>query len=165
MHILSEQMSEFSKLYQKHAADVFRFALYLSGNRAEAEDITSETFVRVWTSPSELKMATVRSLLFAIARNLLLEGRRRSNRQRTLDESLPDQRPGPHRQAQVRAEWDAVLARLQRLPEIDRTALLLHALDGVPYEEIARALGISVASAKVKVHRARLMLAQGEKNV
>jgi len=52
-----------------------------------------------------------------------------------------------------------VLAALQTLAEIDRAALLLRALEDMPYEEIARTLGISLASAKVKVHRARLMLA------
>jgi DNA-directed RNA polymerase specialized sigma24 family protein len=39
-------MTEFEALYGRYAADVFRFALFLSGNRADAEDITSETFVR-----------------------------------------------------------------------------------------------------------------------
>jgi RNA polymerase sigma-70 factor (ECF subfamily) len=45
-----------------------------------------------------------------------------------------------------------------KLPEVDRTALLLRALDELPYEEIARTLGISLASVKVKIHRARLLL-------
>jgi len=39
---------DFGGLYEKYAADVFRFALYLSGNRADAEEIASETFVRAW---------------------------------------------------------------------------------------------------------------------
>jgi RNA polymerase sigma-70 factor (ECF subfamily) len=156
-------MTDFSALYQKHAADVFRFALYLSGNQGEAEDITSETFVRVWTSAVHVEMATVRGLLFAIARNIFLQGLRRSRRHSGLDDSLPDRSPGPHERAQHRAELDAVLERLQRLPEVDRAAVLMRALEGAPYEEIARALGISLAAAKVKVHRARLSLAKEEK--
>ena len=40
-------MTDFEQLYERHARDVYRFALYLSGDRAVAEDITSETFVRV----------------------------------------------------------------------------------------------------------------------
>ena len=48
-------MSEFQALYQKYAHDLFRFALYLTGNRAEAEDIVSETFVRAWTAPGEVE--------------------------------------------------------------------------------------------------------------
>jgi RNA polymerase sigma-70 factor (ECF subfamily) len=47
---------------------------------------------------------------------------------------------------------------MTRLPEKDRAALLLRAMEGMPYEQIARTLGISVSAAKVKVHRARLAL-------
>ena len=53
-----------------------------------------------------------------------------------------------------------MLAALARLPEIDRAAVLMRADEGVPYEEIAAALGISTVAAKVKVHRARLKLAE-----
>jgi RNA polymerase sigma-70 factor (ECF subfamily) len=70
-------MTDFSTLYKKYAPDVFRFALYLSGNRGQAEDITSETFVRAWTSPETIKVATVKAYLFTIARNLFLHGLQR----------------------------------------------------------------------------------------
>jgi RNA polymerase sigma-70 factor (ECF subfamily) len=53
-----------------------------------------------------------------------------------------------------------VLAAMQQLPEIDRAALLMRGEDDMPYEEIARALGISAGAARVKIHRARLKLAQ-----
>src|SRR5205085_5172514 len=155
-------MTDFSALYQKHAPEVFRFALYLSGNRGEAEDITSETFVRAWTSSAHIEMATLRGYLFTIARNLFLQGRRKSSRHFAIDEALPDHRPGPYDRAEHRAQLDAVIARLQKLPEVDRAALLMRALEGAAYEEIARGLGISVAAAKVKVHRARLALAKEE---
>ncbi len=152
-------MDEFSTLYQKYAPDVYRFALYLSGNRSQAEDITSETFVRVWTSPGTIRPATVKGYLFTIARNLFLHGIRGKSRHVGLDRELPDPQPSPYDQAERKQEFDAVLAGLQELPEIDRAALLMRALDDMPYEEISRALGISLASAKVKVHRARLALA------
>jgi RNA polymerase sigma-70 factor, ECF subfamily len=151
-------VTEFSALYQKHAREVYRFALYLSGDRSEAEDITSETFVRVWTSPEPVRLATVRGYLFTIARNLFLQGLRRRSRHRALDETLADPRPDPQADAEGRAELEATLAALHKLPEVDRSAVLMRALEGLPYEEIARALGISVAAAKVKVHRARRAL-------
>ncbi|MDZ4797316.1 MAG: RNA polymerase sigma factor [Bryobacteraceae bacterium] len=150
---------DIESLFRQYSADVYRFALYLSGDPHDAEDITSETFVRVWTAPEQIRVATVKGYLFTIARNLYLQGLRRSGRRTAeLDEALPDNKPGPLHQTEARAELDAVLADLQRLPEIDRTALLMRARDQVPYEDIAQALGISVASAKVKVHRARLLL-------
>jgi RNA polymerase sigma-70 factor (ECF subfamily) len=152
-------MMDFSALYKKYAPDVFGFALYLSGERGEAEDITSETFVRVWTSPEPIKMATVRGYLFTIARNLFLQGLRKKSRNVELDQRFPDPLPSPYAQAEQKDEFRNVLAGLQKLPEVDRAALLMRAFEEMPYEEIARALGLSLAAVKVKVHRARLALA------
>lgn len=152
-------MTDFSALYQRYASEVFRFAFYLSGNKTEAEDITSETFVRVWTSPTAIEMKTVKGYLFTIARNLFLQSLRKSSRHVSLPPDLPDPKPSQQMQTEQKAELRAILSRLQTLPEIDRAALLLRTLEEMPYEEIARVLCISIASAKVKVHRARLSLA------
>lgn len=152
-------MTGFGELYKKYAPDVYRFALYLSGERGDAQDITSETFVRVWASSEPVRAATVKGYLFTIARNLFLQGLRKKSRHVALDEDLRDPQASPYAQAEQKAELRAVLAGLQRLPEIDRAALLMRAFDEMPYEEIARALGISLASVKVKIHRARLALA------
>ncbi len=153
-------MSEFETLYRRHAPDVYRFALYLCGERAEAEDITSETFVRAWTARDRLRLSTVKAYLFTIARNLHRQGWRVRARQAPLDASWADGAPGPAAQAEGRAELDTVMAALQTLPEVDRAALLMRALDAMPYEDIAVALGLSLAAAKVKVHRARVKLAE-----
>ena len=155
-------MTDFSALYAKYAPDVFRFALYLSGDRDEAADLTSETFVRAWAAPEPIRMATVKGYLFTIARNLYLQGLRRQRRHVALDaalqQELRDPGANPLTLEEDKSEVEAVLAALQKLPEVDRAALLMRALDEVPYEEIARALGVSLAAAKVKVHRARLAL-------
>lgn len=153
-------MIDFSGLYQAHAADVQRFALYLSGDRALAEDLTAETFVRLWGARDRVELATVRAYLFAIVRNLHLQHRRRRRPESELDRDLADQRPGPAERALARDELDATLAALQTLPEPDRAALLMRASDELPYEEIAAALGITATAARVKVHRARLALAR-----
>jgi RNA polymerase sigma-70 factor (ECF subfamily) len=152
-------MNDFEALYRRHAADVFRFALYLCGNHAEAEDIASETFVRVWRARDGLRVSTVKAYLFAIARNLYREGRRRHRRPEEVPAGLVDPNPGPAAQAEGRAELATVLRALQSLPEADRAALLMRGQDGMPYEEIAAALHLSVAAVKVKVHRGRLRLA------
>jgi RNA polymerase sigma-70 factor (ECF subfamily) len=139
---------------------VYRFALYLSGDPALADDITSEAFIRVWSSPEPVRLATVKAYLLTIARNLYLMERRRSLRHLMLDETVPDGNPNLLRQVEVKSEIDRVLRALQELPEIDRAALLMRADEGLPYEEIAAALGVPVATIKVKVHRARLRLTQ-----
>ena len=153
-------MSDFSELYRRYAPEVFRFALYLTGNRADAEDITSETFVRLWASSEPIRSQTVKGYLCTIARNLFLRGLRQQSRRVELSEDLSDKSAGPQDRTEQKDELEKVIARLQKLPEIDRAALLMRALEELPYEEIALALGISIAAAKVKVHRARLALEQ-----
>jgi RNA polymerase sigma-70 factor (ECF subfamily) len=151
-------MTGIEALYKKYAADVYHFSLYLSGERGEAEDITSETFVRAWASSEPIRVATVKGYLFTIARNLFLQGLRKKSRHVALDDDLRDPQASPYAQAEGKQELRAVLAGLQSLPEIDRAALAMRAFDEMPYEEIAQALGISLAAVKVKIHRARLAL-------
>ncbi len=83
-------MNDFATLYQRYSLDVYRFALSLSGNAAQAEDIASETFARAWLAPAELRLGTVKAYLLTIARHLFLKGLRREARQVELDDRLPD---------------------------------------------------------------------------
>jgi RNA polymerase sigma-70 factor (ECF subfamily) len=103
-------------------------------------------------------MATVKGYLFTIARNLYLQGLRSKRRHVALAEELRDPQPDPHVRAEQSAKVDAVFAGLQKLPEADRAALVMRAVDGMAYEEIARSLGISLAAVKVRIHRARIAL-------
>jgi RNA polymerase sigma-70 factor (ECF subfamily) len=151
-------MTDFSSLYEGYAADVFRFALYLSGNRADAEDITSETFVRAWASQDSIVTETVKGYLFTIAKNLFLHSIRRSSRQTELHENIPDSLPSALDLAEQKAEFNAVLEAMHQLPATDRAALIMRTMDELPYSEIARVLEITENSAKVKVHRARAFL-------
>ncbi len=147
----------FQELWARYAADVHRFALYLSGNPSQADDITSETFLRVWSTRDRLNLPTVKAYLFAIARNLHREDRRRSWRDEALIE-MPV--PSDARAIESREELRAVLAALQQLPETDRTALLLRAEQDLSYDEIALLLEMPSATVRVRVHRARLRLAE-----
>jgi len=155
---------DFQSLYDTHAGAVFRFAYALSGNRAIAEDVTSETFVRVWTARERVDLRTVTGYLFTIARHLYLEAQRRDRRQSVMEVEPADVAPGPHALAAGRVELRAVMADLQKLPEPDRAALLMRAEDQMSYEEIAAAIGVSSGAARVKVHRARRHLAERRLN-
>ena len=156
-------MTGFHDLYESYSRDVYRFALYLSGDPALADDITSETFVRVWSSPEPIRLATVKGYLLTIARNLWLMERRRDSRRQDLaevTEAIPDTGASALRKVEAKDELGRVLRALQEIPEVDRTALVMRADEGLPYEEIAIALALPVATVKVKVHRARLRLTQ-----
>ncbi|MFZ0335979.1 MAG: RNA polymerase sigma factor [Candidatus Acidiferrales bacterium] len=153
-------MIDVTSLYERYAPDVRRFALYLCGDPVMADEITSDTFVRAWLAREKIRELTVKSYLYAIARNAYVDLHRRAARHTELDERMPDAHISAQTHLEQRAEVDAVLAALQELPEIDRTVLLMRAFDEMPYEEIAVALEIPVTTAKVKVHRARAKLMQ-----
>jgi RNA polymerase sigma-70 factor (ECF subfamily) len=149
----------FHDLYDRYANDVYRFAYWLAGNPHDARDITSETFVRAWTAANDPKTTTVKAYLFTIARNLHRKQWRRQSRLAELQETLPDPSIRPDEAAAQREEFDRTLTAMQTLPELDRTVLLMRAEEGLPYEDIAVATGLSVAAAKVRVFRARARLA------
>jgi len=153
-------MTDIENLYERYAGDVRRFALYLCGDMVIADEITSDTFVRAWMAAGGIRQPTVKSYLFTIARNAYTDLLRQAARHTQLDENMRDTRISAQTQMEESAEVRAVLAALQQLPEMDRTVLLMRALDEMPYEEIAETLGIPVVTAKVKVHRARLKLMQ-----
>ena len=153
-------MTDIENLYKRYAGDVRRFALYLCGDVVIADEITSDTFVRAWMAAGRIRQPTVKSYLFTIARNAYIDLLRRAARQTQLDEKMPDMGISAQTQMEQSAEVRAVLAALQRLPEMDRTVLLMRTVAEMPYEEIAETLGIPVGTAKVKVHRARLKLMQ-----
>jgi RNA polymerase sigma-70 factor (ECF subfamily) len=114
----------------------------------------------VWTARDRVDLTTVRGYLLVIVRNLFLQNLRRERRRAPLDDRLAADQPGPDDRASDQGRLRAVLRALAALPEVDRAAVLMHADENLPYEEIAAALGISTAAAKVKVHRARLKLAE-----
>ena len=149
----------FAELYRNHAREVYRFALFLTADPALAEDIVADVFLRVWDSSTPVRMDTVRGYLFAIARNLFLRELRRTRQHSPLEDRYGIAATAA-RELESREDLRDTLAALQTLPEIDRTALLLRAHEGLPYEEIARVLGLSVSAVKVKIHRARLRLAE-----
>jgi RNA polymerase sigma-70 factor (ECF subfamily) len=151
-------MLNFEQLYQSYAADVYRFAFWLAGDAARADDITSETFVRAWAKNSAIRTETLKAYLFTIARNVFLEQQRKSKRQVVLQDVYEDGRPGPESLAQFRQELQTVWHVLQTVPEVDRTAFILRVQQELPYTEIARVLELSLSAVKVKVHRVRRKL-------
>ncbi|MBD3872928.1 MAG: RNA polymerase sigma factor [Acidobacteria bacterium] len=148
----------FEQLYEAYFTDVYRFALWLTRDRSEAEDVASETFVRAWARRGRLRTNTLKAYLLATARNIFLNQRGRARGHAELSEELPDGAPDPHRQTNARIELERVNGAIGRLPETDGVALVLRSEHSLPYSEIARVLEISKGAARVKVHRARRRL-------
>jgi RNA polymerase sigma-70 factor (ECF subfamily) len=160
-------MFSFKDLYQEYSSEVYRFAYWLTGDVMEAEDVTSETFIRAWVNLKAIQTETLKAYLFTIARNFYLQQLRKKKRRVNLDDIFTDPHPGPEQVAENNAELDRVHRVLQTLPEIDRGAFILRVQFEMPYAEIARILALSEIAVKVKVHRIRrkLLEARLEKEV
>jgi RNA polymerase sigma-70 factor (ECF subfamily) len=148
------EQDSFHRLYEAHAKDIYRFALYLSGNPAEAEEITMAAFFRAWTG-EPVRDTTARAYLLSIARNLYLDERRRAARHEPVEDT---HMTSANQHAQ--AELQQTMAALRQLPEEYGRPLELWAAGGLSYDEIAAELGLSVPVVKVRIHRARQKLAQ-----
>ena len=153
-------VTNFHELYQKYAQDVYRFAYWLCGNAQDAEDITSETFVRALTSSGEIRNETVKGYLLTIARNLAYKRSNREQRFVPLGMNLQENGDQPAMLVENSTSAQTAMQFIQTLPEVDRAALILRYQDDLSYEEIAGILNISLSAAKVKVHRARLKLTE-----
>ncbi len=151
-------------LYRQHALAVFRFAYGLCRNRAQAEDITSEAFARVVTRAHKIESATARAYLLTVARNVFLDVRRRDVRDARLFKDMEGRQLEEGKSADDDARLASALKALGMVPEGERAALLLRLDHGMSYEEVAAALSISVAAAKVRVHRACMRLASARQS-
>jgi len=152
------------EVVREHADRVYRLAFRLSGNRADAEDLTQETFVRVFRSLSQYSPGTFEGWLHRITTNLFLDMVRR--RQRIRFDALPEDAAdrlagtsaGPEQSYDERNLDPEVQAALDALPPDFRVAVVLCDLEQLSYEEIAATLGIKVGTVRSRIHRGRVLL-------
>ena len=93
--VMEDTKMTFHSLYKLYANDVYRFSYWLTGNEADAKDITSETFVRVWTAKTGPRTETLKAYLFTIARNLFLKSQQRKKRFFPMDEKMVSEATQP----------------------------------------------------------------------
>jgi len=137
------------------------FAISLCGDRTQADDLVQETLVKAWDKFESFEEGTnLRAWLFTILRNTFLSERRKRRREVEDGEgkhtaSLSVQ-PEQHGHMDLKDLRDA----LSRLPEAQRTALMLVAASGLSYEEAAKVCGCAVGTIKSRVNRGRVRLAE-----
>jgi RNA polymerase sigma factor (sigma-70 family) len=146
-----------------HSARVYRLAYRLTGNRADAEDLTQEVFVRVFRALDRYRPGTFEGWLHRITTNLFLDGARR--RARIRFEALPDDAdrvPGRERSPEQAYDDDNfdddVQAALASLPPDFRAPVVLCDIEGLSYEEIAATLGVKLGTVRSRIHRGRSQL-------
>jgi RNA polymerase sigma-70 factor (ECF subfamily) len=162
----------FDALFERWAARLLRFLERMVRDEAVAEELVQETFLRVHRARAryapDAKFSTwLYTIAANVARNELRRPFRRaphestdSGREDGLGLELAAEASPVDETVNARREAESVEAALRQLPERQRAALWLAAVDGLPYAEIALALGTSESSVKALVHRARVALAE-----
>lgn len=153
-------MPSWNDLVRQHADRVYRLAYRLSGNQHDAEDLTQETFIRVFRSVQNYQPGTFEGWLHRITTNLFLDMVRR--RARIRMESLPEDYdrvpaddPNPeqiYHDSRLGPDLQAALDSLQ--PEF-RAAVVLCDIEGLSYEEIGTTLGVKLGTVRSRIHRGR----------
>jgi RNA polymerase sigma-70 factor (ECF subfamily) len=160
-----------------HLEAVYRFALRLSGDPAEAEDLVQETFLRAYRAWDQYAAGTrAKSWLFTICRNHFLRHRDRGKRHQEIVEEEAVRAPSPAGSNVVNPVWastagkdpegrffdsivdDEVLRAIDDLPEEYRTAVVLSDLEGLSYQEIGEMMGVPVGTVKSRLFRGRRQL-------
>ena len=156
-------MPTWAELVEEHADSVYRLAFRLSGNQQDAEDLTQETFMRVFHNVKTYKPGTFEGWLHRITTNLFLDMvRHRSKiRMEALPEDyerVPGSAPTPE---QVYSETNldpALQAALDELSPEFRVSVVLADVVGMSYEEIAKTLGVKMGTVRSRIHRGRSQL-------
>lgn len=157
------QVDSFDQIYQAYFDPVYRFALSLSGNPQNAEEITQETFFRAMRSLDQFQgRSSLKSWLCAIAKNLWLSELRKKKAQ-PMDDAIPlaDPSIGPEEAIVRREEGLRVHRLLHRLDEPYREVFTLRALGQLSFRDIGELFGKSGNWACVVYHRARAKIKAG----
>jgi RNA polymerase sigma-70 factor (ECF subfamily) len=156
-------MPSWDELVRQHADRVYRLAYRLSGNQHDAEDLTQETFIRVFRSVQNYQPGTFEGWLHRITTNLFLDMVRRRSRIRmeALPEDydrVPADEPNPEEIYHDSRLGPDLQAALDSLPPEFRAAVVLCDIEGLSYEEIGATLGVKLGTVRSRIHRGRQAL-------
>lgn len=153
---------------------VYNLALSIVKKKEDAEDVTQETYLRLWRVASELKLeSSLKLYILRTARNLALDIIRKNSKRDEIDtvildadgefeidiaDDSPDSRPDASYLRKI--ETEAVRQSIEELPSAAREIIVLRDIEGLSYTEIAEMLGIAEGTLKSKLFRARERLRQ-----
>jgi RNA polymerase sigma-70 factor (ECF subfamily) len=151
-------LDAFEQLVRRYQAEVWRLSLQLVGNRAAADDVTQEAFLRAYRFLSRYRGDSKFSTwLFSIARNCALDEIRRAGRRRRVANRLDAEPARPPADHTVRVE---VREALSGLPADLREPIVFIDLLGLSYKDVASMLRLPLGTVKSRVHRGREILAR-----
>lgn len=160
--IVSHDASAYEVLYDSYVAPIYRFILFKVSNPSDAEDITSDVFLRVWNYLTEKDRPSVRnfrSFVYQVARNAIIDYYRKQATQSAHTEPLdPAAEIATSEDLFVQVadadETRQVLLAIKKLKREYQDVLLLRYIEEYSHKEIAQALGKSPTTVRVTLHRA-----------
>ncbi|WP_347834933.1 RNA polymerase sigma factor [uncultured Planktomarina sp.] len=141
---------------------VFAQAFRMLGDRAEAEDITQDSLLRLWHAAPDWQagQAKVTTWLYRVTSNLCIDKMRKRKRQSSdAVPEMPDDGPDMERRLQDRARAQALRAALGGLPERQKQAMTLRHLEGLSNPDVAQIMQISVEAVESLMSRGKRSLA------
>jgi RNA polymerase sigma-70 factor (ECF subfamily) len=161
----------FTDVFETYRQPIYNYLRRMTENAAQADDLTQEVFIRVYRGlPGFRGDASVTTWLYQIARNVFYDYTRQASTRRdranlaleTLsggyDSWADEKEVRPEPAAERREMSDCVQDHANTLPDSYRDVLALHDMMGLKNQQIAEALGISLATVKIRLHRARKKL-------
>ncbi len=159
--------TEFNIAVRDHRDRVFGFAIHFLGNRADAEDVTQDVFVRLWRKRSAVDATTVQPWLLRVARNACVDRYRHLRVHRNVVSETDvetvvstSESVSPDRWTEQRLFEERLAAALDELQEPHKSIVILREMQGLRYEEICQALDLPMSTVKVYLHRGRRALRQ-----
>lgn len=156
-------MPTWAELVEQHADSVYRLAYRLTGNQYDAEDLTQDTFMRVFRSLKSYRPGTFEGWLHRITTNLFLDMVR--HRATIRMEALPEdyerivgKQADPEHAFELNNLDPALEEALDQLSPEFRVAVVLCDGLGMSYDEIAQTLGVKMGTVRSRIHRARAQL-------
>lgn len=149
-------VSQYNQCVDLHADAVYRFIVKNLRDEEAAQDVVQDAFEKVWLKAEEIQFEKAKSYLFTTAYRFMLERIRKQNRIIPLDD-FASQRIADTVKPEVDLKriLDEALARL---PEIQRSVVMLRDYEGYSYEEIGAITGLNASQVKVYIFRARVSL-------
>ncbi|TDT33772.1 RNA polymerase sigma-70 factor (ECF subfamily) [Naumannella halotolerans] len=162
----------FDQIVDRYQGPLYRHALRMVNDSSDAEDITQDVLVGAWRRLEQLRdPSSLRSWLYRSSTHRCLDQLRSRRPSDSLDDTVADGRPlgdrvadhhpWPDRSAISKAEWEALVALVRRLPPTQRAVWLLSEIDGFSYEEVAVIVRTTPDGVRGRLARARVALARG----
>jgi RNA polymerase sigma-70 factor (ECF subfamily) len=148
-------VEDYNNCVDEHSDGIYRFILKNIRDKDTAMDVVQDSFEKLWRKFREVQCSKAKSYLYTTAYHTMIDFIRKRDRQKLLDKGYEDITGENHQYTGLSEILDE---GLKRLPEVQRSVILLRDYEGYSYEEIGQITGLNASQVKVYIYRARVQL-------